>query len=163
MSKKIKKANAFKGFIPTKTEDKIAALKAAYMDFVDRNFLARCHFVQPYYDKNLKAIVRVVNDFNPPPAFAESLRFPPIAVNLDFRCVRAFVMSNRQHVEFNELFCDEPLAVFYDDLLRLDLLDEFKNYRATVYSAVFDEWSQEHREAIAAIDFNDLCMESTET
>lgn len=161
MTKKFKKS--VKGIIPTKTEDKIAALKAVYMDFVDRNFLARCHFVQPYYDKNMKAIVRVVNDMNPPPAFAESLRFPPIAVNLDFRCVRAFVMSNRQHVEFNELFCDEPLAVFYDDLLRLDLLDEFKNYRATVYSAVFDEWSQEHREAIAAIDFNDLCLESTST
>lgn len=162
MAKKFKKATT-KGIIPTKVEDKIAALKAAYMDFVDRNFLARCHFVQPYYDKNMKAIVRVVNDMNPPPAFAESLRFPLIAVNLDFRCVRAFVMSNRQHVEFNELFCDEPLAVFYDDLLRLDLLDEFKNYRATVYSAIFDDWAEENRDAIAAIDFNDLCLETTAT
>ena len=162
MAKKYKKATN-KGIIPTKTEDKIAALKATYMDFVDRNFLARCHFVQPYYDKNLKAIVRVVNDMNPPPAFAESLRFPPIAVNLDFRCVRAFVINNRPHVEFNELFCEEPLAVFYDDLLRLDLLDEFKAYRAAVYGAVFDDWAQENSKTIAAIDFNDLCLETTAT
>ena len=161
MAKKFKKS--VKGIIPTKTEDKIAALKAAYMDFVDRNFLARCHFVQPYYDKNMKAIVRVVNDMNPPPAFAESLRFPLIAVNLDFRCVRTFVINNRQHVKFNELFCEEPMSVFYDDLLRLDLLDEFKAYRAGIYAAVFDDWAQENRDAIAAIDFNDLCLESTST
>ena len=161
MAKKFKKFA--KGIIPTKVKDKIAALKAAYMDFVDRNFLARCHFVQPYYDKNMKAIVRVVNDMNPPPAFAESLRFPLIAVNLDFRCVRAFVLNNRQHVEFNELFCEEPMAVFYDDLLRLDLLDEFKAYRASIYAAVFDDWVEENRDAIAAIDFNDLCLETTAT
>lgn len=162
MSKKFKKATA-KGIIPTTTEDKIAALKACYMSFVDRNFLARCHFVQPYYDDNLKAIVRVVNDFNPPPAFAESLRFPPIAINLDFRCINAFVVNHRGFVEFNELRCEDPVSVFYDDLLRLDLLDEFKAYRASIYAAVFDGWAQENREAIAAIDFNDLCTESTST
>ena len=158
-----KKFKAFKGIIPTKVKDKIAALKAAYMDFVDRNFLARCHFVQAYYDKNLKAIARVVNDFNPPPELAESLRFPPIAVNLDFRCIQAFFMNNRSRVEFNELFCEEPVSMFYDDLLRLDLLDEFKAFRATVYGSVFDGWAEENRDAIAAIDFNELCLDTPST
>ena len=162
MSKKFRKATT-KGTIPTTTEDKIAALKATFLDFVDRNFLARCHFVQPFYDKKMKAIVRVVNDCNPPPELEESLRFPLIAVNLDFRCIRAFFMEHRAHVEFNELISEDPISIFYDDLMIFGLLDEFKAFRAAVYSAVFDDWAQENREAIEAIDFNDLCLETTAT
>lgn len=144
-----------KNFYPKNVDEKIRVFKDIFKDFVDRNFVARCHFVQAFYDDKVKAIVRVVDDLNPPPSAEKALRFPLIALNLDFRCIRAFV-HNRENVEFEDLFTEDPVAKFYDELIRLDLLDEYKVYRAKVYSDVFDEWAREHRAEIDAIDFKEL-------
>ena len=145
-----------KNFYPKDVDEKVRVFKDVFEDFVDRNFVARCHFVQAFYDDKVKAIVRLVDDLNPPPSAEKALRFPLIALNLDFRCIRAFILEQREQVEFDELFPEDPVARFYDDLIRLDLLDEYKVYRAKVYSDVFDEWAREHRDEIAAIDFKEF-------
>lgn len=53
------------------------------------------------------------------------------------------------------MITDAPFAVACDELLRLDLFDEYCEHRAKIYSSVFEAWAQEHQQEIEDMNLNE--------
>lgn len=132
--------------------EKLDALREFFLDVVERNLIARCHYVQLFWDPLNKCFVRLVDEFNPPPLSPKAVQFPLVARGLDFKCIHNFMFDNRDKLNPNVIFSDEPFEMAYDELLRMGLFDEYRDYRAKVYADVFDAWSQAHHSEIEAMD-----------
>ena len=127
------------------------ALREFFLEIVDRNFVARCRYVQLFFDPEARDFVRIVNELNPPPSpplSPNAVRFPLISANNDFRILQSFFMKKVKNFHLSTIFTQDPFSSAYDELIGLNKLEEYRMYQQELYRVIFDSWAQEHRTAI---------------
>lgn len=83
---------------------KLNALRKLFADIVEKNFYARCQYVQLMFNPDKGEFVRLVNEFNPPPMPPNSVQFPLVARGLDFKCLQDFTFTH--HDKIGSQHCD---------------------------------------------------------
>lgn len=139
--------------------EKVEALREFFLDIVDRNFIARCRYVQLFFDPESCGFVRLVNELNPPPSpplSPNAVRFPLISLNNDFRILQSFFTDKVQNFNLSTIFTQDPISSAYDELIGLNKLDDYRKYRENLYGKIFDGWAQDHRTVIENVSLPEI-------
>lgn len=137
--------------IKPECKEKVEALREFFLEIVDRNFVARCRYVQLFFEPESRDFARIVNELNPPPSpplSPNALRFPLISLNDDFLILQSFFMTKVKNFNLSTIFTQDPLSSAYDELIGLNKLEEYRKYQKEFYGNIFDRWAQEYRTEI---------------
>ena len=131
---------------------KLPMFRSFFADVVDKNFYARCKYVQLIFYPATGKYERFVDGFNPPPLPPNAIPFPLVSLKLDLKCLCEFFGNHRdlkhRALDPDVLIGDDPFANAYDELLCASLFDAYHGYRARFYDEVFDDWAKAYRNEI---------------
>lgn len=120
----------------------VAKAKAVFDEAVERNLIKRRSLVEVYLDpkdpQDGSACLKIFLQ-GEPNCSPEAVALPRISLEFDFEAMRAF--GARCGIDERQIYGSyDPIAEFYEIILEKNLFEEWKSFRKTAYSLLFDEW-----------------------
>ena len=130
-------------------------LRETYMNFVECNFIARCHSVQLIFDLNEGRFIKLTDSFGLPSLLSISqqrLLLPPITLDTELNLLKKFFTKQVDNFDLLNIFTQDPISSGYDELIKLGRLSKFQAYRTNFYHQIFDMWVFNNRKVLLPLN-----------